>query len=295
VDAAFIFLLTQPLITFLYFLGLIRGNALMEAIVVIPARMAATRFPGKPLAKIVDITMIGHCFLRAKMAKLASDVYVATCDEEIAAEIIRLDGKVVMTAANHERASDRTAEALSVIELNTDKKIDIVVMLQGDEPLISPDCLDQLIQQHMQFPDVAVFNLTQDINDDNDFYSANTVKVLTSLQGDVLIFSREPIPSPRINGLCGFKPKKQLGVISFRRDALLDFYRLPPTPLEKIESIDMLRLLENGKSVKEVRTDLFMQGVDTVDDAKKVESVMLMDPWYFKYKALYEIKSSVYG
>ena len=260
----------------------------MEAVVIIPARMAATRFPGKPLAKIADLSMIGHCFLRASMAKLAKQVYVATCDEEIAEEIHRLGGSVIMTSTHHERASDRTAEALCKLESNG-KTVDVIVMLQGDEPLINPDCIDELIKHHEQYPDVSVFNLTQFIHHEDDFHNVNTVKLITNLQGDVLAFSREPIPSSRLKGLMGFKPKKQLGVISFRRQALLDFYQLAPTPLEKIESIDMMRLLEYGRSIKEVLTDSFMQGVDTPEDAKKVEDYMQVDSCYHKYKAITEM------
>lgn len=260
----------------------------MEAVVIIPARMAATRFPGKPLAKIADLSMIGHCFLRASMAKLAKHVYVATCDDEIAEEIKRLGGSVIMTSTHHERASDRTAEALFKLEADG-KVIDVIVMLQGDEPLINPDCIDELIKHHEQYPDISVFNLTQLIHHEDDFHSVNTVKLVTNLQGDILAFSREPIPSSRLKGLLGFKPKKQLGVISFRRQALHDFYKLTPTPLEKIESIDMMRLLEYGRSIKEVLTDSFMQGVDTPEDAKKVEKYIQVDSWYQKYKNLVEI------
>lgn len=255
----------------------------MEAIIVIPARMAATRFPNKPLAKIAGLSMIAHCYLRAKMSKLAKEIYVATCDEAIAEEVYRLNGKVVMTASTHERASDRTAEALIKLE-EQGNKIDVVTMLQGDEPLINPDCLDALIQKHIEQPNVSVFNLTQYIQSETDFLNLNTVKILTNLQSDILAFSREPIPSPRFKGLMGYKPKKQLGIISFRRDALLDFYRLEPTPIEKIESIDMMRLLEYGRSIKEVLTDSFMQGVDTLDDAKRVEEIIMKDALFQKYK-----------
>ncbi len=257
----------------------------MKAIVIIPARMSATRFPNKPLARIAGLSMIAHCFLRAKMAKLIQEVYVATCDYEIAEEINGWNGKVIMTSSHHERASDRTAEALTKIEQAEGKKIDVIIMLQGDEPLINPDCLDELVKNHQQYPAVSVFNLTQFINNEADFHNINTVKILTNLQADILVFSRASIPSSQTQGLTDYKPKKQLGVISFTRDALMDFYNLPPTPLEKIESIDMMRLLEYGRSIKEVLTDSFMQGVDTIEDAKKVELHMQVDPIYQKYKA----------
>lgn len=252
----------------------------MDPIVIIPARMAATRFPNKPLTKIADISMIMHCYLRASFSKKAKTIYVATCDAEIADEIYQLGGQVIMTGSHHERASDRTAEAL----LKLKNKTDVVVMLQGDEPLINPNDIDMLITEHEKYPNVAVFNLTQTISSDADFQNINTVKLITNLNSDILAFSREPIPCARLKGLHEFKPQKQLGVISFRRQALIDFSRLPQTPLEKIESIDMMRLIENGHSVKSVLTNSVMQGVDTPEDVKKVELLMLQDALYQQYK-----------
>lgn len=252
----------------------------MDATVIIPARMAATRFPGKPLIKIAGVSMIAHCYLRAAMAKKIKSVYVATCDIEIADEIQKLGGRVIMTGHHHERATDRTAEALSHLNM---ANIDCVVMLQGDEPLINPDDLDNLVLHHEKYPDISVFNLTQLIHNDADFHNVNTVKLITSLNSDILAFSREPIPSPRLKGLQNFKPQKQLGVISFQKQALIDFSRLSQTPLEKIESIDMMRLIEHGHSIKAVLTDSFMQGVDTPEDAKKVEMLILKDALYQQY------------
>lgn len=252
----------------------------MEAIVIIPARMAATRFPGKPLTKIAGISMIAHCYLRAIRAKKIKTVYVATCDIEIADEINKLGGHVMMTGSHHERASDRTAEALQKIK----NKPDVIVMLQGDEPLIQPNDIDALVLQHEKYPDVSVFNLTQYISIDSDFQNINTVKLITNLHSDILALSREPIPCARLKGLQLFKPQKQLGVISFQKQTLIDFSQLPPTPLEKIESIDMMRLIEHGYPIRSVLTDSIMQGVDTPEDAKRVTLLMLKDALYEKYK-----------
>ena len=252
----------------------------MDAVIIIPARMAATRFPNKPLAKIAGISMIAHCYLRTSLSKKAKAVYVATCDSEIADEIHQLGGQVIMTGFHHERASDRTAEAL----LSLNNKTDVVVMLQGDEPLINPNDIDMLISQHEKYPNVAVFNLTQTISIDADFQNINTVKLITNLHGDILAFSREPIPCARLKGLQEFKPQKQLGVISFQKQALIDFSQLPQTPIEKIESIDMTRFLEHGYSIKAVLTDSVMQGVDTLEDAQKVELLMFQDELYQQYK-----------
>lgn len=248
----------------------------MESVVIIPARMAATRFPGKPLVKIAGMSMIAHCLLRAQQSKKATAVYVATCDEVIADEVRQWGGQVVMTGSYHERATDRTAEAVSILE-NQEKKIEVVVMLQGDEPLINPEDIDHLISHHERYPATSVFNLSQSIHDDIDFHNINVVKLITNLSSDILALSRESIPCARLNGLKGFKPQKQLGVISFQKQALIDFARLSPTPLEKIESIDMMRFLEHGFSIKAVLTESMMQGVDTPDDAKRVEAILLKD------------------
>lgn len=252
----------------------------MNAVIIIPARMAATRFPNKPLVNIAGVSMIAHCYLRASLSKKATAIYVATCDIEIADEIKQLGAQVIMTGSHHERASDRTAEALSKLT----NQPDVIVMLQGDEPLINPTDIDQLISQHERYPTVAVFNLTQPILHDTDFQNVNIVKLLTNLHLDILAFSREPIPCARLNGLNGFRPQKQLGVISFRKQALIDFSKLSQTPLEKIESIDMMRLLEHGYSIKSVLTDSVMQGVDTPEDAQKVELLMRQDVLYQQYK-----------
>lgn len=251
----------------------------MKSIVIIPARMAATRFPNKPLAKIAGISMIAHCYLRASLSKKAQAVFVATCDTEIANEIEQLGGNVIMTSDMHERASDRTAEALQKLK----DKPDVVVMLQGDEPLINPQDIDKLISQHECNSNVAVFNLTQYIATEMDFHNLNTVKLITNLRSDILILSREPIPCARLKGLQEYKPQKQLGVISFRLEALIDFAKLQPTPIEKIESIDMMRFIEHGRSIKAVPTDSIMQGVDTPEDAKKASALMLKDPLYQQY------------
>lgn len=263
----------------------------MEGIVIIPARMSATRFPGKPLAKIAGLSMIAHCYLRATYAKKITTVYVATCDEEIADEITQLGGQVIMTGSHHERASDRTAEAL--LKLENKEKIDVVVMLQGDEPLINPNDIDQLMLQHEKHPAISVFNLTQFIHNDLDFQNINTVKLLTGLNSDILAFSREPIPCARLKELGDFKPQKQLGVISFRREALIEFSQLSSTPIEKIESVDMMRFVEHGHSIRAVLTNSFMQGVDTQDDAKKVELLILQDDLYRKYHSLKTCKELI--
>ena len=248
----------------------------MEAIAIIPARMAATRFPNKPLANIAGKSMIAHCYLRAMRAKKIKAVYVATPDAIIATEIKRLGGNVLMTSYIHQRASDRTAEAMQQLIMQGEK-IDVVVMLQGDEPLINPNDLDRLVMQHEQFPETPVFNLTQSINTQSDFQNPNVVKLITALNNTVLTFSRAPIPYLTAEKFISHQPQKQLGVISFTRTALEQFSSLTPTPLEITESIDLMRFLEHGFSIKVVQTNTIMQGVDTPEDAKKVTLLMAQE------------------
>jgi len=217
----------------------------MNIVGIIPARMAASRFPGKPLALIHGIPMIGHCYHRVHLTKGLSKVYVATCDLAISDYIDSIGGAVVMTSDSHTRASTRTAEAVDLIELEEDVKIDVVLMVQGDEPLITPEAISLILAEFLD-PSVNIVNLMSKIRDVDTFLDRNNVKVVVDRNGFALYFSREPIPSPW-KGINGLPMCMQTGVIAFRRQALIDFNREGETRLEQIESIDMNRVLENGE------------------------------------------------
>jgi len=131
----------------------------MKVIGVIPARMGSSRFPGKPLAKILGIPMIGHIYYRCKMAAALSDVYLATCDEEIKQYAESIGAKVVMTSDKHERASDRVAEAMTKIEKTTGQRVDIIVMIQGDEPMVMPEMVNLAVQPMLKDDNILVANL----------------------------------------------------------------------------------------------------------------------------------------
>ncbi|MGA2121560.1 MAG: 3-deoxy-manno-octulosonate cytidylyltransferase [Methanoregula sp.] len=254
----------------------------MKTIGIIPARMASTRFPGKPLAPICGIPMVGHILMRSRMSKALDDVYVATCDTSVVNYVATLGGKAVMTLDTHERATDRTAEAMLKIEKDTGTTVDIVVMIQGDEPLVTPALIDALVRPMQDDASIQITNLISTINNDEEFHSPNTVKIVMDEAGYALYFSREPIPSAK--KYHGTIPRfKQLGIIAFRRSFLLKFNNLAPTPLEKIESVDMLRVLEHGLKIKLVMSPDNIYGVDTPEDRKHVEEIMEHDPIFAKY------------
>jgi len=254
----------------------------MTTIGIIPARMASTRFPGKPLAPICGIPMVGHILLRSRMSKTLDGVYVATCDTSVVDYVATLRGKAVMTSDKHERATDRTAEAMMKIEKETGTPVDIVVMIQGDEPLVTPTLIDALVRPMQDDPSIQITNLISTINNDEELNSPNTVKIVMDEAGYALYFSREPIPS--VKKYQGAVPRfKQLGIIAFRRSFLLKFNNLAPTPLEKIESVDMLRVLEHGLKIKLVMSPDNIYGVDTPEDRKHVEEIMEHDPLFAQY------------
>lgn len=243
---------------------------------IIPARMASSRFPGKPMARICGIPMVGHVYLRSKLAKSLKDVYIATCDEEIKEYCEKNGMNAVMTKDTHERASDRTAEAMLKIEKKTGKRLDIVVMIQGDEPMIYPEMIQESIRPMLKDKDVQIVNLMAPLKSQEEQGDPNAVKVVTDLESSALYFSREPIPSWK-KGAKEVPMYKQVCIIPFRRDFLIKFNKLKMTPLEVVESVDMLRVLEHGYKVKMVRTKYDTYSVDTEEDLRKVENLMLKD------------------
>ena len=247
----------------------------MNIIGIIPARMSSSRFPGKPLAKILGMPMVGHVYQRCKMSDAISAVYVATCDEEITEYIRSIGGEVIMTSKTHEHASDRTAEAMLKVEEMTSQSIDIVVMIQGDEPMVTPAMIEKSIVPFKD-PTVNVVNLMARIDSLAEFEDPNEPKVVVDLNSDAIYFSREPIPS-RKKGAEVVPMLKQVCIIPFRRNYLLKFNKFSKSNLESIESIDMNRILEHGGKVRMIRIEEQVYSVDTKEDLVKVESLMRDD------------------
>lgn len=254
----------------------------MQIIGIIPARMASTRFPGKPLAKILGVPMVGHVYFRSKMSKTLDEVYIATCDQEIADYAVSIGAKAIMTKDTHERASDRIAEAMLKIEQETGQKLDIVVMIQGDEPMVQPEMIGLAVKPFLEDSSIGVVNLMAPIKSIEEHNDPNCIKVVVDKENFALYFSREPIPS-RKKWKEEIPMLKQVCIIPFTKDFLLKFNELEPTPLEKIESVDMNRVLEHGYKVKMVLENYETYSVDTPEDLAKVEKLMQNDPLITKY------------
>lgn len=255
----------------------------MKILGIVPARMAATRFPNKPMALIEGMPMIGHCYLRSIMCKILNEVYVATCDKEIYDYILSIGGKAIMTSVVHERATERSAEALLNIEKNDPSiEYDIVVMIQGDEPLINPLMINEVVEPLLNGNN-QVSNLMVRLKNISEAQNRNFVKVVTDNTGQALYMSREPIPSSsKYNEEIEFF--RQLGLIAFTREALLTFVKLPASRLEIIESVDMNRFLENQVSIAMSLSDFESDSVDTIEDLQVVTDKMKKDFLFSKYK-----------
>lgn len=253
------------------------GVLKMKAVAIIPARMAATRFPNKPLVPILGLPMIEHVRRRVSMCTHLDDVIVATCDKEIRKVVESSGGKVIMTSDTHERCTDRIAEAAGTIDA------DVIINVQGDEPLVLPEMMSEVINPFWDDNKLPCVNLVTRIVDDDEFEDPNAPKVVTNCFGELLYISREPIPSKKKADNTNYIRLKQLGIISFRSDFLKIFTKLEPTPLEKIESVDMNRAVEHGYRVKIVETKGQMIGVDVPTDIKRVEEILKFDPLIEKY------------
>lgn len=254
----------------------------MKIISIIPARMGSSRFPGKPMAEILGMPMIGHVYKRVKMSELLDEVYVATCDEEIYDYVESIGGKAVMTSDCHERCSDRCAEAMLKIEEQENTKVDIMVMVQGDEPLTHPEMIDEALRPMLDDSSIQITNLAGKITSDVEYNNPNDVKTVMDKNGNALYFSREPIPSKK--KFDGEIPAyKQVPVIPFTRNFLLQYNEMEPTPLEIIESVDMLRVLENGIAIKMIPTKYKVKAVDVPEDIDIVLNMMERDEFVGKY------------
>jgi len=244
----------------------------MKILALIPARMGSSRFPGKPMAPLLGKPMIGHVYERVARNPLLTLTAVATCDREIADYIESIGGRAVMTGSQHERASDRCAEALAILERDDKVTYDIVVMVQGDEPMTDPQMISEAVQPMLADPTLRITNLLGKIESTAEFEDRNCIKVVLDLDGNALYFSREPIPTR--SKVKEIPMGKQVCVIPFRRDFLLEYTRMAPTPLEIAESVDMLRVLEHGMKVRMVPTSHNSRAVDTPEDLKLVERLM---------------------
>ncbi len=241
-----------------------------KAVAIIPARMESSRFPGKPLAKILNLPMVEHVRRRVCLSKAVDDVFVATCNEEILEIVEKCGGKAIMTANTHERCTDRVEEAIRRIDC------DIVVIVQGDEPLLHPEVLGVLIKPMMENPKIQCTNLISRIEKEEDQSDVDIVKVVLNDRNYVLYYSRSSIPYKRVEINCPVY--RQTGLSAFSKFFLQKYSKLTPTPLEISESIDFLRILEHRHPILGVVYHGETVGVDRPDDIARVEEILLHDP-----------------
>jgi len=244
-------------------------NRMDTFVVVIPARMASSRFPGKPLVSIAGLPLVEHVRRRALLAKGASDVVVATCDESIRDAIVGFGGRAVMTADTHERCTGRLSEAMRHLTG------EIVVMVQGDEPLLLPEAVERIAAPLLADPSITCTNLLSPLESRADRDNPDIVKAACSQAGEVMFLSRSPIPHYRMDVDCPVY--RQTGIMGFRASLLRTYESLPATPFERAESIDMLRLLEHGYRITGVVVDCPTYGVDRPADVEVIEQLLRDD------------------
>lgn len=238
----------------------------MKTICVIPARYSSTRLPGKPLKDICGVPMICRVYDRAKLAKNISEVIVATDDERILDAVEKHSGKAVMTRADHKTGTDRLAE---VAEKFSDA--DLIVNVQGDEPLIEASLIDELVAQFVEDENLQMATVATELIDAEEMQNPNNVKVVFDKNNNALYFSRSLIPYPRNSGIS--KVYKHIGIYAYRRNFLLNYAKMESTPLEQTESLEQLRALENGYKIRVIISDCKFVGVDTEEDLKLVNEI----------------------
>ncbi|MFW5637278.1 MAG: 3-deoxy-manno-octulosonate cytidylyltransferase [Thermodesulfobacteriota bacterium] len=245
-------------------------NQTRQVAVIIPSRYGSTRFPGKPLAMICGKPMIRRVYEAASRADHVTRVVVATDDERIRQAVEGFDGKVVMTSADNRSGSDRAAETAE--RMGLDMK-DIVVNVQGDQPLLDPRCLDQVTAPFDEHPDLEMSTLARVITKPEQITNPKHVKVVMDGQGFALYFSRSPIPFGR-DAETRFDTYKHLGIYAYTRRFLEAFRTLPLGRLEEIEKLEQLRALENGRRSKVVITDYDSPEVDLPGDIAVIEKLL---------------------
>lgn len=235
--------------------------------IIIPARYGSSRLEGKPLIEVLGKPIIQWVYEKAKMAKLADIIIVATDDERIYNAVKNFGGNVEMTSVNHKCGSDRIRE---VVERHPE--ISYIVNLQGDEPLIEPASIDEVIKNVKNDETTDISTLVRLLSDENEINNPNLVKCVRDLNGFALYFSRSKIPYERNCGIAEFWG--HLGIYGYKRNALLKMTSLPQSPLERTESLEQLRALENGMRIKTSVVDFVPVGIDTADDLEKFKSIV---------------------
>ena len=238
----------------------------MKAICVIPARYSSTRLPGKPLKDICGKPMICRVFERASRAASVAEVIVATDDERIFQAVEKNSGRAMMTRTDHKTGTDRLAEVAAKFP-----DADVVVNVQGDEPLIEPSLIDELVAEFARDDKLQMATVATELTAADEMQNPNNVKVVVDRNGNALYFSRSLIPFPRNAGKSPVY--KHIGIYAYRRQFLIDYAAMEPTPLEQAESLEQLRALENGFKIRVIKSSCRFIGVDTAEDLQLVNEI----------------------
>jgi len=243
------------------------NSPFVSAIAVIPARYESSRLPGKALADIAGRPMIEHVYRRAAAARSVASVIVATDDERIHRAVLAFGGTSRMTSREHQTGTDRIAEIAPTLSA------DVIVNVQGDEPLIEPAMIDEAVAPFSTDPSLKMSTLRRRIDDDAERQNPNVTKVVVDREEFALYFSRAPIPFVR----AGSPPAvawRHVGLYVYRRDCLLRLAGLSPTPMERSEALEQLRALEHGIRIKAIETTYETTGVDTPEDLERVRALL---------------------
>lgn len=246
----------------------------MKALGIIPARFDSSRFPGKPLHEICGISMIQRVYQRAIKANQLDGLTVATDDERIYNHVKSFDGNVVMTSKNHQSGTDRCLEALDAYEKQSHCKFDLVVNIQGDEPLIDPQNINVLVEK-FNLNTIEIATLKRLISDNDELFSPNVVKIITDCNNKAICFSRNPLPyvagMPQNEWITNQKFFKHIGIYAYRSAILQKITNLAVSNLEKCEKLEQLRWIENGYAVHAYETLSDVYAVDVPEDVNKIE------------------------
>ena len=240
----------------------------MKVVGIIPSRYGSSRLPGKPLKDICGKSMVQRVYEKAKQSKLLDEVIVATDDKRIAEEVKRFKGKAVMTSVNHPNGTSRIAEAVKNLD------VDLVINIQGDEPFIRFEMIDELVKVLVKDKDKVMATLCYELNDKNKYQDENVVKVVCDIYGNALYFSRSLIPYPRKE--INFKVYEHIGIYGYRKSFIQEFVKLKDTPLSIIESLEQLKVLEHGYKlfVVETKYDYDALSIDTQEDLEEARRII---------------------
>jgi 3-deoxy-manno-octulosonate cytidylyltransferase (CMP-KDO synthetase) len=239
-----------------------------RAVAIVPARLAATRLPNKPLVDLAGKTMIQRVYERAKQARTLADVLIATPDAEIIAAVEAFGGQAVLTSPEHRTGTDRVAEAARTLP----DDVGVIVNVQGDEPLLDPATIDTVAAPLLADDSLVMSSLMCPLPEGRET-DPNVVKVVCDLSGFALYFSRAGLPYCR-NTDVPYGPRQHVGLYAYRRDFLMRYTTLAPTPLEQVESLEQLRVLEHGYRIRLVWTDRAPESVDTPEDLERVRALL---------------------